>query len=83
MVPRLGELRGRGLGGDDRLEVRRERDGGLAVAGRDVERESAARRDGGQPFEERGRIVGPIPFIGLRLARKMVLEAGGAVTPGL
>ena len=47
---------------------------GLAVSGADVEREAAPRRNGRQPLEQCRRRLGPIPLIGLRLARKMILE---------
>ena len=57
-------------------EAARERDGRLAVAGRDVEREPVPGRAGGEPVEECRGVLGPEPPVGFRLQGEVVLESG-------
>ena len=70
MRGRLRELRRGRLGRDDALEVARQRDGRLAVAGRDVDGEPAPGAYAREPFEERRGILGPESPVGLRLERR-------------
>jgi hypothetical protein len=73
---RLAQLSCGRLGRNHAVEVRRECDRGLAVAGRDVDRKLSCRRLRGEPFEERGRIVGTILLVPVRLPGEVVLENG-------
>jgi hypothetical protein len=71
---RLGELPGTGIGGKDDVEVRREVDRRLAIAGREVQ---CQRPGGGKPREvgrELRRITRPVTRVLRGEAGKMILE---------
>jgi hypothetical protein len=71
---RFAQLCRRRLGGEHRVEVRREGSCRLPVTGRDVDGELPIAHDGREPGKELGRIVGTVLLVFARLAREVILE---------
>ena len=75
------DLLGAGVGGDDAIEVRGERDRGLAIAGAAIPRQPPRRRDGGEPAEQLGGILRAMPRVVARELREVVFELALSLPP--